>query len=155
MKILVTSDTHGDSYNFQNVLKKHRDIDIIIHCGDSRDEIETAQMLYPNKKFVAVKGNCDFGSLLPAYEILKIESKTLFITHGHLYNAKLTMYNLCCAAREHNADMVIFGHTHNAMSDYDDGLYILNPGSLGGYKGTYAVADIQPSGIVTNILSIK
>lgn len=155
MKILVVSDTHGNFFNFKKAVETHRDAQIIIHCGDSRDELDDIKMMYPDKAFFCVKGNCDFGSTLPLVEERVVETKKLFITHGHLYNNKMSLYPICCAAREEKADIVIFGHTHNAVADYDDGLYILNPGSLGGYGATYAIIDVSEQGIVTNIVKLK
>lgn len=155
MRILVVSDTHGDLYSFRKAVQEQKSAEIIIHCGDSQGELEQMKMLYPDKAFIAVKGNCDFGSTLPTVEVRTIENKKLFITHGHLYNAKMTLYNLCCAAREQHADIVIFGHTHNALAEYDDGLYILNPGSLNGYYASYAYIDITDQGIMTNIVRLK
>ena len=40
-------------------------------------------------------------------------------------------------------------HTHNALEDYDDGLYIVNPGSCHGYGASYAYIDVSEKGIVT------
>ena len=57
-----------------------------------------------------------------------------------------------CAARERKADILLFGHTHNALQEYDEGLYILNPGTLHGSEGTFGIVDITPAGIVTNVL---
>ena len=73
--------------------------------------------------------------------------------HGHRKNVKFGYYGAVLAARQENADILLFGHTHSAMTDYDDGLYIMNPGSLGqaGYP-TYGIIDITSSGITTKII---
>ncbi len=155
MKILVVSDTHGDFYNLKKAVEACRDAEVIIHCGDSRDELEFIKMTNTDKAFYCVKGNCDLGSTLPGEEEIVIEGKKIFITHGHNYNVKMSLYPLTCAARERNADLVVYGHTHTALADYDDGLHILNPGSLNGYGGSYAVVDISQQGIVTNIVKLK
>ena len=60
------------------------------------------------------------------------------------------LYRLVCAARERQADILLFGHTHQPLIDYDDGLHILNPGSLHGSGGTYGTVDITPAGVVLN-----
>lgn len=155
MRILVVSDTHGNLYNLKKAVEQQKSAEIIIHCGDSKGELDEIKMLYNDKAFYAVKGNCDFASMLPFDETITIENKKIFITHGHIYNAKMTLYNLCCKARQENADIVLFGHTHNAVSLYDDGLYILNPGSLNGYDASYAYIDITDKGIMTNIVKLK
>ncbi len=155
MRILVTSDTHGDFHSLKKAIDEQRNADIIIHCGDSRGELDDIKMLYPNKAFYAVKGNCDFASQLKSEESIVVEGKKIFITHGHLYNAKMTLYPLCLKAREEKADIVVFGHTHNALCEYNDGLFILNPGSLHGYNASYAYIDVTDKGIMTNIVKLK
>lgn len=129
--------------------------DVVIHCGDSRGEIEKIKDLFPDKVYVCVKGNCDLGSTLNYTQTENFASKKFFVTHGHNYQVKYTLYNLVCAAREQKADIVCFGHTHNAVCEYEDGLYIINPGSLNGYDATYAIIEIKDNGILANIAKLK
>ncbi|MEE0859042.1 MAG: metallophosphoesterase, partial [Acutalibacteraceae bacterium] len=58
-------------------------------------------------------------------------------------------------AESNNCDILLFGHTHCSMTEYADGLYIMNPGSAHGYGATYGIVDITPQGVVTNILKVK
>lgn len=154
MRILVVSDSHGDVRNFEEVLRKHRDAQVVIHCGDGADEAEEMKKLFPERMFICVRGNCDFCCEYPNIETITLEGKKLFITHGHIYNVKSSLLNLSMAVREANAQMAIFGHTHNPVAIYDDGAYFLNPGSLRGYKGSYALVDITDKGILTNHVSL-
>lgn len=85
---------------------------------------------FPEKTFLQVRGNCDWGCDLPVDAEITLEGKKIFYTHGYTHNVKYGLYNVCCAAREKKADIVLFGHTHQALTEYDDGLYILNPGEL-------------------------
>ncbi|MEE1319349.1 MAG: metallophosphoesterase [Ruminococcus sp.] len=156
MRILVVSDTHGDVYTLRKVVNSQPTAEIIIHCGDGDEQVQFLKENYKDKMIVGVKGNCDWYSFLPAKEILSVCGKKIFITHGHLYNAKLTLYQLVCAAREAQADILLFGHTHNAMTDYEDGLHIMNPGSCHGYGASYGFIDITDKGdIVTNTVIVK
>lgn len=155
MRILVVSDVHGDFYSLKKAIDSQPSAEVVIFCGDGEKEFQTIKMYYSNKMFIGVKGNCDFGSMLLGVETITLEGKKIFITHGHLYNAKMTMTNLYYAAKEQNADILLYGHTHKAVSDYNDGMYILNPGSCNGYDASYAYIDITPSGIMTNILKIR
>ena len=50
------------------------------------------------------------------------------------------------AAREAHADICLFGHTHQQMTDYRDGLYLMNPGAVA--EGCYGMVDITPGGIM-------
>lgn len=155
MRILVVSDTHGDLRTLLKVVNSHPTAEIIIHCGDGDEQVQYLKNNYKDKMIVGVRGNCDWCSQLLSKEILRICGKTIFITHGHLYNAKSTLYPLMCAAREENADILLFGHTHNAMTYYEDGLHMLNPGSCHGYMASYGFIDITEKGdIVTNTVTI-
>ena len=109
----------------------------------------------PERMLIPLRGNCDWGSTLPATEELCLEGKRIFMTHGHLYQVKMGYYPIYCAAREKKADILLFGHTHVPMQDYDDGLYVLNPGSLHGANASYGILDITPAGIMTNLLTLR
>lgn len=156
MRILVVSDTHGDLHSLLRAVKAQPTAEVIIHCGDGEEQYQYLKDTIRDKMVVGVRGNCDWASMLPPTETLRINGKTIFITHGHLYKAKLTMYNLVCAAREEKADILLFGHTHNAMTDYDDNLYMMNPGHCSGYGASYGYIDITDKGdIVTNIVRLN
>ena len=154
MRILVVSDTHSDVYNFERVLEKHRDIDVIIHCGDGADDVLKMKQIYANKMFVSVRGNCDWCCESPNLETVTLEGKKIFVTHGHIYDVKNSLLRLSFAAKEAGADLVLFGHTHIPCDVYEDGVYFLNPGSLRGYKGSYALVDLSEKGVLTNLVSI-
>ena len=156
MRILVISDTHGDVYTLRKAVNSQPTAEVIIHCGDGDEQVQFLKDNYKDKMIVGVRGNCDWYSFLPSKEIISVCGKKIFITHGHLYNAKLTMYQLVCAAREAQADILLFGHTHQAVTDYEDGLHIMNPGSCHGYGASYGYIDITDKGeIVTNTVAIK
>ena len=155
MRILVLSDTHGDFRSMMEAVRRQPNAEMIIHCGDGREQIEELQAAVPDIPVVAVRGNCDWSSKLPDTQTVTVCGKTIFVTHGHLYQVKFTPYHLACAAREQGADIACFGHTHCAMNEYDDGLYLLNPGSCHGYGASYGIIDITRRGdIVTNTVRL-
>jgi putative phosphoesterase len=156
MRILVVSDTHGDLRRLIKAVDAQPSAEIIVHCGDGDEQVQYLKEHYKDKMIVAVRGNCDWCSQLMSKEIFRVMGKNIFVTHGHLYNAKSGMYQLVCAAREAKADVLLFGHTHIPMTDYEDGLYIMNPGSCSGYMASYGYIDITEKGdIVTNTVAIK
>lgn len=155
MRILVVSDTHGDMHTLRRVVMSQPTAEVVVHCGDGAAEANELKSLFPEKMIVSVRGNCDFCCTAPLKEVFTIESKKLFITHGHLYGVKGGLYTLSCAASEEGADIVLFGHTHIPTEVYDDGLYMLNPGSLRGYEASYGYVDITPQGIVTNTVPVS
>lgn len=155
MKILVMSDSHGDYFNMRKVLMSHSDVELVFFCGDGEEEILKARLEFPEKMFIAVRGNCDWGSQFQVTEFFSVEGKKIMVTHGHKYYVKSGYSELIESARENNCDIVLFGHTHNPYTNYDNGLYILNPGSAHGYGATFGLIDITPKGILTNVASIK
>ena len=155
MRILVLSDTHGDFNSMLRAIDAQKNAEVIIHCGDGKAQIDSLTEKFPDKKIIAVRGNCDFGAKYPDVQNVEVGGKKIFVTHGHLFQVKFTPYNLICAARENKADIVCFGHTHCAMNEYEDGLYIMNPGSCHGYCASYGYIDITDKGdIVTNIVRL-
>ena len=152
MRILVVSDTHHDAFALRAAIRRQPKAEVVIHLGDGEEEAAMMKANFPEKMFLQVRGNCDWGSTLPSVGEITLEGKRIFYTHGHVYNVKYGLYQIVCAARERKADILLFGHTHNALQEYDEGLYILNPGTLHGSEGTFGIVDITPAGIVTNVL---
>ena len=156
MRILVVSDTHGDFNSLNLALAAQPNAEMIIHCGDGAAQIQSLKDAVTDKPVVGVRGNCDWTSDLPQTEVVCAAGKKIFVTHGHLYNAKFTFVQLEYAAREENADILLFGHTHQAMTDYHDGLYMMNPGSCHGYYATYGYIDITDKGdVITNVVRLN
>lgn len=156
MKILVVSDTHGDFNSLLRAVKAQPDAEVIVHCGDGDEQVQLLKDTYKDKMIVGVRGNCDWNSFLPSTETLSILGKKIFITHGHLYDAKIGLYKIMCAAREAEADILLYGHTHIAMTSYEDGLHLMNPGSCHGYMASYGILEITEKGdILTNIVKVK
>lgn len=154
MRILVVSDTHRDQYALRQAVLEQPKAEIVIHLGDGADEAQSIKDSFPEKMFLMVKGNCDWGTMLPAEGDFTAEGKKIFYTHGYTYNVKYGYEQAISAARDRKADILLFGHTHYAFCDYEDGLYLMNPGSLNGSNGTYGLIDITPAGIVTNLVHL-
>lgn len=155
MRLLIVSDTHRDYNTLDKAILEQPRAEVVIHLGDGADDVDIVKAKYQDKMFIQVKGNCDFNSELPIYRNFIIENTKFFITHGHMYNAKFDINRMCMAARENNADILLFGHTHIPFETYEEKLHIMNPGSLTGIYGTYGIIDIEKNGIVKNIISIN
>lgn len=143
MKVLIMSDSHGLTHEISMITDRHRqEVTAMIHCGDS--ELESKDTVLEG--FLAVKGNCDEGGF-PNDLIQDIAGKRFFITHGHLYNIKMTLMNLSYKSEEAGADIICFGHSHAAGSELIDRRLFINPGSIRQPRGrkekTYAVLNID------------
>lgn len=155
MKILVFSDTHGNFRDMNEAITKHRDCEIIVHCGDGQEQAEDIKLAYPDKMVINVRGNCDWCSQLDTTQYFSLFNKKIMVTHGHCYNVKYTLDNLIAQAKKEHCDIVCFGHTHKATNEYIDGIYVFNPGSCARYIGSYGIIDITPKGdILTNIVKL-
>lgn len=147
MRIVVTSDTHRDSRDFFNILDRHeKNADLFINLGDSEHEMELLELTRPNLSIKSVSGNCDWNSTAPLEQIITVGGKRVFFTHGHKYYVKHGLQELQRRAKEINADICLFGHTHEPYTDIVDGIYYMNPGAV--CHASYGVIDIEPSGIM-------
>ena len=101
--------------------------------GDGERDLKTVQERFPALPFYAVRGNCDMRSQLSSAIVCTVGGVCIFATHGHLYGVKHDpiFRELCYAALEENADVVLFGHTHDPFRDRTMGMELLNPGSIG------------------------
>ena len=129
MKILIVSDTHKSHRNLERVLEKNRNLDLFIHLGDVEGAEDYIEALVDCPVHM-VGGNNDFFSDLPREEEFMIGSRHVFITHGHYYGVAMGEEHLAREARERGADIVMYGHTHRPFLREEDGLVVLNPGSI-------------------------
>jgi putative phosphoesterase len=124
----------------------HKEADMIVHLGDGERDIDKIRDIIGTTPLVQVCGNCDFASLLPANELVTLASTRIFCTHGHTELVKHGTQALYSKARVLGARIALYGHTHESVTDYCDGLYVMNPGSA--RYGEYGAIDITPSGIM-------
>lgn len=130
MLIGVISDTHipARSYEIPNkIFDVFKNVDLILHAGDieSLDVIEKLEKIAP---VTAVHGNCDPNLGLNDFEILSIDNLKIGLTHGIVY-PKGDEQQLYYKAKELDVDILISGHTHQAMIKQIDDILLLNPGS--------------------------
>lgn len=132
MKFIVFSDSHGVADNMIRAVKKEKP-DLCFFLGDGEHDLSLLQRRFPNLPVNAVRGNCDVFSTLPRALCCAAGGLRIFATHGHLYGVKHDpiLRELCEAALEADADVVLFGHTHDPFRDRTMGMEILNPGSIG------------------------
>ncbi len=158
MRIIVVSDTHGNYNVLEGIIEKNLSAEIFVHLGDGEKELDEMVTRYSNKDFRHVAGNCDYASLSPSVMIICAGEHRILATHGNRHNVKYSLEDLKKTAKENNANIVIFGHTHARLQTYEDGIYFLNPGSASvprdGNKPSYVFIDITGAGVLTNIVNI-
>lgn len=150
MKILVVSDTHREEGNLAIALEREEDIDMLLHAGDIEGS-ETKIELMSMTDCIMVRGNNDFFSHLDDEEEVYIGDYKILLTHGHFYSVSLGVERLRAEAKSRGFNMAIFGHTHRPFYENEDGLILLNPGSLSyprqeGKRASYAIMSIDDDG---------
>ena len=151
MKILVFSDSHGNDLYMQKAAKMHPDAELLIYLGDGLADF--LSLPSGNSAKLYVRGNCDWQpshSNIPLIDSITLEGKKIVFLHGHTHGAKGGMGTLKPLAQDMGADILLFGHTHAATEHYEDGIYYLNPGSIGGVSAepTFGIITLRENGIL-------
>ena len=161
MKLMIASDIHGSAYYCEKMIEayKREKADKLLLLGDllyhgPRNDLpkeyapkQVIPMLNAMKdKIYAVRGNCEAEvdqmvlefPVMADYCILSIDGKTLYATHGHVYNQN-NLPPLC------KGDILIHGHTHVLKAEKREGYTLLNPGSVSipkeGNPPSYAILE--------------
>lgn len=157
MRVVVISDSHGNGSVVDRIIRNEPQAEAIIFLGDVTRDIEDFTYEYTDKKFYIVSGNCDMFSSYPYTTVATLGGVNVFITHGHSLGVKGGLGNLIKAARQADCSIALYGHTHVSNIKYEDGLYIVNPGSCARSRdsgNSYAVIDIRENGILASIVRI-
>ncbi|HZV82118.1 MAG TPA: metallophosphoesterase [Geobacteraceae bacterium] len=129
MKIMVVSDTHGNYLAPLACLDENAGIDLIIHLGD---EINDGRMLQSLTSIpvILVPGNCDPDAREPRELCGVLGGQRIFMTHGDIYRVKNGLDALIRKAVSEKASVALFGHTHTPLVLEENGLLLVNPGTL-------------------------
>ena len=150
MKLLVFSDSHGCLSTMEQTVIREKP-DHILHLGDHIRDAEQLREKFPFP-LTAVPGNCDPTSRNAAILLPEFQKKRIYMTHGHLHGVKLQYQRILYAALEAEADLLLFGHTHQPECFYERGLWVMNPGACGRH-GTYGVVELTSEQISCQIKS--
>lgn len=150
MRVLIVSDTHGRHGGLDRALQEAGNIDMLIHLGDVEGGETYIDAVADCEKHI-IRGNNDFFSELPREEEFYIGSHKVFITHGHAYYVSLDPEYIREEGKARGAEIIMFGHTHRPFFEDDNGIIVLNPGSLSfprqeGRKGSYMILEMDQDG---------
>jgi putative phosphoesterase len=142
LKIGVISDTHARDIRGipAPVLTALTGVDLIVHAGDftERAVLEGLKTLGEVK---AVCGNMDSGELkgmLPRQDLFVVGGKRVGLIHGSA--APWGIENRVRNAFS-DADIIIFGHSHQACNKYLKGSLLFNPGRARDSFGILEIGD--------------
>ena len=141
MKVLIISDSHGRAKRLNEIVDRVK-ADHVIHCGD----FCTGRSELPSVPLTVVRGNCDWEEVSEE-EIFEADSLCFFVAHGHLYRVKESLLPIKYRAQEAGAQIACFGHSHFPVCEKEDGVLLINPGSITQPRGftvpTYAVLETK------------
>jgi len=146
MKLFIASDIHGSAYYCRLMLERYKteQADRLLLLGDilyhgPRNDLpeeyapkQVIAMLNEIKNdILCVRGNCDAEvdqmvlqfPIMADYAVLEIDGRTIYATHGHIYNES----NLP-PLRE--GDILLHGHTHIPKCIKHEKYICMNPGSV-------------------------
>jgi len=154
--ILVLSDSHGDIQALTTVLEWAQDKAFTgaVFLGDGAEDLTFASAIAGfTLSWSTVRGNVDTNFNIPGTLVLEIpkNSRTprkIFLSHGNIYRVEEDCRALAAAARANGAEAALFGHTHIPCCAMLEGIFLLNPGSIGRPRSklgpTFAVLECPP-----------
>lgn len=135
MQLVIMSDNHGNRKALENVLEYYCNSSqtLFVHCGDS-------ELLYHDELFgdsIRVRGNCDDDWTYPMVEQFEVAGISFLVTHGHQQLVNTGRSKLASFAKAQQAQIVLYGHTHQLFEETMEGILCINPGSVAFPRGTF------------------
>ena len=129
LRIGVISDSHARTLDDlpAPILKALADVDLIVHAGDFTEKA-VLDGLKTLGEVKAVLGNMDSSELrqvLPRHDLFMVGGKKVGLTHG-----SGVPWGLAGRVKEMfpDADIIIFGHSHEPTKQFIGGTLLFNPG---------------------------
>ena len=129
MLIAVVSDSHNNDRAIKEVKNYINNADVLLFLGDGENDISKITEDFSGEVY-SVSGNCDFLGKSPNERIVELGGKKIFMCHGHRYGVKYGYNSIFYRGKEVGADIVLFGHSHIPIIEEEDGLILMNPGSI-------------------------
>jgi uncharacterized protein len=160
-KLLVFSDTHGSISSLNTVMnwaKERLPPNDTICCaaflGDGLSDIgRSAEATGFFCDWKVICGNNDYRTTAPEAAVFDFCDYRFFMCHGHRHSLYGGFHSLVAAARNSQANVVLYGHTHVPSYKNIDGLLFVNPGSVGRPRSragaSFAVIECAPNGQLT------
>jgi len=153
MKVLVFSDSHGQSGLMEQVIRFYggeAGVECALFLGDCLSDFIKLRHLFPRVEFFGVPGNCDYYTKRPNQPdefLLTLGGAKILLAHGHKHGVKSGYERIANAAAQNGANACFFGHSHVPVLMEKNGITLLNPGSIteprGGNLGkSYAALEI-------------
>jgi putative phosphoesterase len=161
MRLAIISDIHDNLVNLEKCLdwcRKER-IETMICCGDLTNS-DTLDFLAKNfkGKIHILMGNCDTydEDLILGYSNMKYHDRK----GSRLFIGKYKIgfchepYHIKHLFHIDKFDLIFYGHTHKPWESTENGVRLINPGTLGGLfqKATFATWESEENKLELKIL---
>ena len=146
MKILIFSDSHGDVETMCAAMEAESP-GAVLHLGDHIADAQRLGERYPGIPVYAVPGNTDAHKADERARHIELGGKRILLVHGHTFlegkGVKTFFEGITNLFRRecHGADIILFGHTHEAFLNRCNGVWIMNPGCASETYGVLRIAD--------------
>ncbi|MBI3412615.1 MAG: YfcE family phosphodiesterase [Candidatus Aenigmarchaeota archaeon] len=134
MKIGIFGDSHVPDRAKEipeEIKKELYSCDVIVCTGDLTGEEVIDFVKKSGKPHKIVRGNMDHLDL-PKMESVDIEGKRIVITHSYQVMPRGDKEQLFQIAKRYDADVLLYGHTHQQDVWQEEGIMFVNPGSATG-----------------------
>ena len=130
--VLVIADTHTASIEQLpgRLTQLVKGVDCVVHCGDFTEMKVVRELRALAKQFIGVYGNTDSPEVkanLPYEAFWEIQGKKIAITHPFFGGPPWGLEDEL-SGKYPGADVILFGHTHDALVVQKNGTLLLNPG---------------------------
>lgn len=129
VRILVFSDSHGDTACMDRAVKAIKSFDTIIHLGDIDRDARYLEQNYHQYPIYAVQGNNDFCCQRERELTVELGGVKIYMCHGHTRGVHRGTDELLLAAESRGCSVALYGHTHIPNDKTENGILIFNPGS--------------------------
>lgn len=147
MRIIAFSDTHENADAVSDIFEAQPDAELYIFLGDGLSLVKSFMKSHPEFRVLTACGNCDAGGGDAEMKTLDVNGVRIAYCHGHRYGVKSGLERIKSSARSLGANILLFGHTHEAHCAWESGLWCLNPGkAASGSRVRFAIIDIDDSG---------
>jgi putative phosphoesterase len=112
---------------------KNTALDAAVFLGDGAEDLAIASARSGfSLPWRSVRGNGDYDFSIPDNMIMEVPpSRKIFLSHGNHFRVREGVKIMAAAARSAGAEAALFGHTHIPYCATVEGVFLLNPGSIG------------------------
>lgn len=150
--LTVFSDSHGERQNLSRLSGDFSVSDKIVFLGDGLNDL--IELFDFEDKIIKVQGNCDFVLREAKEQTFTLEGVKFLAVHGDMFSVKSGYTRLVNYAKNVGARVVLCGHTHIPLVKEQDGVLIVNPGTMSrhGNQRTFAFVSVNDGKINAKVI---